>query len=142
MSGARGPPAPAPPASRGPRSPAPSRAVPLARVGLHFHLKEFHKALDAYNGALKLAPESEEAKSGVERVLFAINSANSEEEQQARAQRSMQDPEIQAILQNPTMRNVLSAMQDDPKSANKYLADPEIKANIEKLIAAGVLSMK
>ncbi|KAG8458108.1 hypothetical protein KFE25_012768 [Diacronema lutheri] len=109
---------------------------------LHFHLKEYHKALDAYNCALKLDGTSDEARTGVERVIVAINSTNSEEDQQARAQRALQDPEIQAIVQDPTMRNVLSDMQNDPKSANKFLKDPTIKANVEKLIAAGVLSMK
>jgi stress-induced-phosphoprotein 1 len=54
----------------------------------------------------------------------------------------MQDPEIQAILQDGTMRNVLSDMQNDPKSANKFLKDPSIKANIEKLVAAGVIQMR
>jgi len=110
--------------------------------GLHFHLKEYHKAMGAYNGAIALDDSSEEAKNGLERVVHMINSSTSEEEQKARAQRAMQDPEIQAILQDGTMRNVLSDMQTDPKSANKYLSDPEIKGNIEKLIAAGVLSMK
>jgi stress-induced-phosphoprotein 1 len=78
----------------------------------------------------------------VERTIMAINSAGSEEDQKARAARALQDPEIQAILQDGTMRNVLSDMQSDPSSANKFLKDPTIKANIEKLIAAGVLSMK
>jgi len=110
--------------------------------GLHYHLKEFHKALDAYNEALKLDENSEEAKHGVEATIAAINAGSDEEGQQARAQRAMADPEIQRILNSGTMRNVLSEMQSDPKSANKFLKDPEIKANIEKLIAAGVLSMK
>jgi len=122
--------------------PACFAARPSPAPALHFHLKEYHKALDAYNCALKLDGTSDEARTGVERVIVAINSTNSEEDQQARAQRALQDPEIQAIVQDPTMRNVLSDMQNDPKSANKFLKDPTIKANVEKLIAAGVLSMK
>ena len=114
----------------------------IGATGLHFHLKEYHKALDAYNQALKLDENSEEAKNGVERTIVAINSGSDEEDQKARAQRAMQDPEIQGILSDPTMRNVLSDMQQDPKSANKYLKDPTIKHNIEKLIAAGVLAIK
>lgn len=127
---------------------APRRAVRTAAstsavlAGLHFHLKEYHKALDAYQQALKLDENSAEAKDGVERTIVAINMGSNDEDQQARAQRAMADPEIQAILQDGTMRNVLSEMQSDPKSANKFMSDPSIKKNIEKLIAAGVLAIK
>lgn len=105
-------------------------------------MKEYHKALDAYKAALKLDENYQEAKNGLENTLNDINFAGDGEDQQKRAERAMQDPEIQAIMSDPTMRNVLSQMQEDPKSAAKFLSDPDIKANIEKLIAAGVLAMK
>mmetsp|Transcript_30281 Transcript_30281/g.81388 ORF Transcript_30281/g.81388 Transcript_30281/m.81388 type:complete len:555 (-) Transcript_30281:281-1945(-) len=110
--------------------------------GLHYHLKEFHKALDAYKMALSLDESNEEAKHGVETTINAINMGSSEEDQRARAQRAMADPEIQAILNDHNMRKVLQEMQEDPKSMSKFMADPSIKSNIEKLVAAGVLSVK
>merc|ERR1712046_311556 len=59
------------------------------KAGIHFYLKEYHKALDAYNAILKIEPENEEAKTQVEQVLAAVNSANQsgevDKERQARA---------------------------------------------------------
>ena len=34
------------------------------KAGIHFFLKEYHKAMDAYNEILKFEPENEEAKNG------------------------------------------------------------------------------
>merc|ERR1719498_1240624 len=39
------------------------------KAGIHFYLKEYHKAMDAYNAIIKLEPENEEAKKGLDRVI-------------------------------------------------------------------------
>ena len=54
----------------------------------------------------------------------------------------MADPEIQQILQDPSIRQVLNDFQDNPSYAQKSMSDPFIRAKIEKLIAAGVLQVK
>jgi len=53
----------------------------------------------------------------------------------------MADPEIQAIMKDPSIINLLRNMQEnqnDPANA-KALADPSIALKINKLIAAGIL---
>lgn len=67
----------------------------------HFFLKEYHKALSTYELGLKKNPECELCKQGIQKTQTAIYASNSEEDQQARAQRAMADPEIQAIMQTP-----------------------------------------
>jgi stress-induced-phosphoprotein 1 len=55
----------------------------------------------------------------------------------------MADPEIQAILSDPTIRQVLTDFQENPKFAQQAVQnDKDIRSKIEKLIAAGVLQVK
>lgn len=113
------------------------------KAGIHFFLKEYHKALDAYDTILKLEPNNEEAKSMTEQVLHAVNAANaSGEVDQERQARAMQDPEIQSILSDPQMRSILGEMQSDPKKVQAVMNDPIIAPKLQKLIAAGVLHVR
>jgi len=113
------------------------------KAGIHFYLKEYHKAMDAYNAILKLEPENEEAKGGLDRVIAMVNSQSSSGEvDQERHARAMADPEIQAILGDAQMRSILSEMQSDPKKAQAAMSDPTISAKLQKLIAAGVLQVR
>lgn len=59
-----------------------------------------------------------------------------------RTAHAMADPEIQRILNDPTIRQVLTDFQDNPKYAQQAMSDPDIRAKIEKLISAGVLQVK
>jgi len=52
------------------------------------------------------------------------------------------DPEIQAIVRDPTISKVLQDMQNSPQTAQAAMRDPHIRKQIEKLIAAGVLGVK
>ena len=51
----------------------------------------------------------------------------------------MADPEIQSILQDPVITQVLRDFQENPNAANQAMADPTVRAKIEKLIASGIL---
>jgi len=73
------------------------------------------------------------------KTVMAINSGDRDK---SAAERNMADPEIQAILQSPTMNKVLADLQSDPSSAQKYMQDPDIRKQLETLIAAGVLATK
>ena len=113
------------------------------KAGIHYFLKEYHKAMDAYNAVLKLEPENEEAKNGLELVVAKINeSSQSGEVDKERQARAMADPEIQQILGDPQMRSILNEMQSDPKKAQAAMNDPSISAKLQKLIAAGVLQVR
>lgn len=41
-------------------------------------------------------------------------------------QRAMQDPEIQAIMADPMIRNVLNNFQENPKQAQEDMKDPSV----------------
>ncbi len=51
----------------------------------------------------------------------------------------MEDPEIQAIVSDPVMRQILQDMKDDPKAAANHLKNPQVAQKIQKLIAAGIV---
>ena len=113
------------------------------KASIHHYLKEFHKAIDAYNKILELDPENAEAKQQIEHVLWQVNQQNqSGEVDKDRQARAMADPEIQAILGDAQMRSILSEMQTDPKKAQAALQDPAITEKLNKLIAAGVLQVR
>lgn len=46
-----------------------------------------------------------------------------------RAQRSMQDPEIQAIMGDPVMQQILKQMQEDPSSVQEYVSSSMLLPN-------------
>ena len=48
----------------------------------------------------------------------------SEEEIKERQARALEDPEIQAILQDPVMRQVLNDFQTNPKAAQQHEQNP------------------
>jgi len=113
------------------------------KAGIHYFIKEYHKAMDAYNAVLKIDPDNEEAKNGLESVISKINEGSqSGEVDKERQARAMADPEIQQILGDPQMRSILNEMQTDPKKAQAAMNDPSISAKLQKLIAAGVLQVK
>lgn len=108
----------------------------------HF-LKQYHKALETYQRGLDLDPTASELIDGKRATMAAINAENNTGQiDPSRQAEAMKDPEIQAILSDPLMNNILKNMQADPMSANRAMADPQVRSKIEKLIAAGVLQVK
>jgi stress-induced-phosphoprotein 1 len=112
---------------------------------IEFFMKEYHKAMDSYNAGMKIEPGNVTCKQGLLKVQMKIQEQNmnmNEEEQKERSAHAMADPEIQAILTDPAVRQVLTDFQENPTYAQQAMRDPSIKAKIEKLIAAGVLQVK
>jgi len=107
----------------------------------HFFMKEYHKALQAYEAGLKLDKDNKECLEGREQVLMKIQetsrSGNVDEEQIAHA---MADPEIQQILHDPQIKMFLQEMKERPAEANKALnKDAKLQEAVSKLMAAGIL---
>jgi len=108
----------------------------------HF-LKQYHKALETFDAGLKLEPTSTELIQAKNETIKQMSlSADNPEEQKARAQEAMKDPEIRQILSDPTINKVLADMQENPASGQAAMRDPDIRNKINKLIAAGVLAVK
>ncbi|KAL8539721.1 hypothetical protein ACS0TY_001366 [Phlomoides rotata] len=113
---------------------------------IHFFLKEYEKALEAYQEGLKHDPQNQELKDGIRRCVEQENKANrgdlSPEELKERQAKGMQDPEIQNILTDPVMRQVLSDFQENPNDAQKHMKNPLVMNKIQKLINAGIVQVR
>merc|ERR1712039_1113316 len=84
----------------------------------HFWMKEYNKALKAYEDGLKIEPENDECIKGREQVF-------------AKIQKSHHDPQINMFLKE---------MQNNPKEAQKAMnADPKLQEAVSKLMAAGII---
>ncbi len=73
--------------------------------------------------------------------LQFISGDASEEELAQRRARAMSDPEIQNIMTDPVMRQVLQDLQEDPRTAQKHMQQPQIRLKLDKLIKAGIVRM-
>lgn len=112
---------------------------------IEFFMKEFHKALDSYKTGLAIEPDNKLCKDGLAKTQAQIQMSQYNETDEQRAQRqqhAMADPQIQMILQDPMVRQVLQDAQENPAALQRAMADANMRAKIEKLVAAGVLSFK
>merc|ERR1712139_190280 len=107
----------------------------------HFFMKEYHKALEAYDKGLDKDPNSEECKTGKAQVMQKIMAVNqSDEVDPEQVRHAMADPEIQRILKDPHVSLLLKQMEENPKEANQAIRkDPKLANAINKLIAAGIV---
>lgn len=85
-------------------------------IDASLRLQEFHKAIETYKKALELDENNAEAQDGITRTRAAIATSMGDEE---RAQHGMADPEVQAIMMDPIMRQVLNDFQSDPQAAQR-----------------------
>lgn len=113
----------------------------VRKANIHFLLKEYHKCLRAYGLVLELEPDNKEAQEGLAKTRYAIQTSSGENDK-LRAQRAMEDPEIQGIMSDPVMQQVLRDMSSDPGAVRKHMGNPEVASKIEVLIAAGILQTK
>jgi stress-induced-phosphoprotein 1 len=109
---------------------------------IEFFMKEYHKSLESFKRGLQLEPENSLCKQGLAKTIAKINEASSDEMDAERVAHARADPDIQAILSDPMIQQVLRDFQENPTHANKAMADPGIRAKIEKLIASGILAVK
>jgi len=114
----------------------------LAKKGdIEFLQKEYHKALESYKQGLAIEPDNGLCKQGLQKTMAAVNSSGTPDKE--RAAHAMADPEIQAILQDPMVRQAINDLSGaDPMAGQKVMSDPIMRNKIEKLIAAGVLQTK
>ncbi|KAH9828495.1 heat shock protein sti1 [Teratosphaeria destructans] len=107
-------------------------------------MKEYNKAIDVLNEASRHDADGKNAREieqNIQKALaaqFSAHEGETEEEAQARIQR---DPDIMAILQDPVMQSILQQAKGDPAALQDHMKNPQIKANINKLIAAGVIKL-
>jgi len=108
----------------------------LKKGHVYFVTKQYQKCLELYEVALQHEPDNPEVKAAIVQTLEQINKGQTDS---ASVKRNLeQDPALQAILQDPLMQEVLRTIKNG-QPIQHYLSDPKIAANLEKLIAAGIL---
>jgi len=104
---------------------------------IHQAMRQFSKAQDAYQNAVDLDANNNEALQGIRECVMADKGDEEEIKKQA-----MADPEIQQILKDPSMRMILEQMQNDPKALGDHLQNPDVAAKIKKLMQSGIISIR
>lgn len=108
----------------------------------YFFMKDFNKALQAYEAGLKVDPESEECKHGRMTISMKLQGGGGGEVDPQQVQEAMKDPEIQAILKDPQVNIMLQQMQADPKAAGEIMQkDPKMANAVQKLALAGIIKL-
>lgn len=117
-----------------------------ARKGdIEFLMKEFHKSMDSYQKGLELDPDNAPCKEGLRKVTMQINygrATMTDEQKKEQADHAMADPEIQSILTDPVVQQVLRDFGENPAAAQKAMADPGMRAKIQRLIASGIVETR
>lgn len=100
-------------------------------------MRDFGKAQRAYEDALSIDPNNQEARDGLMQCM-----RNNDEDPEKARERALQDPEVQAILKDPGMRMILEQMSNDPGAIKEHLKNPDILAKLMKLRDAGIVQMR
>lgn len=102
-------------------------------MGMH----QSSQAGEAYQKALEIDPNCQEAVDGYRKSVMA-DSSDPEEIRK----RAMQNPEVQQILADPAMQLILQQMQKDPRALQEHLKNPEVAKKIEKLLESGLIAIR
>lgn len=134
-------------------------------------MKEYSKALDALTAASEHDTNNahtREIEQQQQKVFEAQYAARAGETEEETAKRIQNDPEvscpfficlansfrldvgpvanrfflqIMSILQDPVMQSILQQAKNDPAALQEHMKNAHVRANIQKLIAAGVIRM-
>lgn len=98
-------------------------------------MKKGSDAADAFQKALDIQPDNQEALDGYSKSICSSDPKEMRE-------RALQNPEIQEILKDPAMQMILSQGQSDPKALAEHLSNPEVAKKFQKLMEAGIISVR
>ena len=84
---------------------------------IHHFMKEYHKALAAFDQGLKIDPTNQECKTGKQNTMMAIQSGafrGDAQSDQERLRHAQADPEIQLLMRDPRVMQLLKDLQENP----------------------------
>ncbi|GKT64304.1 heat shock protein sti1 [Colletotrichum tofieldiae] len=111
-----------------------------------FHgMREYSKAVDACTEAAKVDQDhhkganAREIEQQQQKAFNAMYSARENETEDQTRERLARDPEIMSIMNDPIMQSILQQAQSDPAALTEHMKNPDIRAKVQKLVAAGVI---
>ncbi|KAI1384341.1 heat shock protein [Hypoxylon trugodes] len=117
----------------------------IRKAQIFFGMRDYSKCIDACNDATTVDSEhynnanSREIEQQQQKALQAMYAARENETEDQTRERLMKDPEIMSIMQDPVMQSILQQAQSDPAALQEHMRNPNVRSNIQKLIAAGVI---
>ncbi|EMR64618.1 hypothetical protein MGN70_006552 [Eutypa lata] len=117
----------------------------IRKAQIYFGMREYSRCIDACNEASTVDNEhyngtnAREIDQQQQKALQAMYSARENESEDQTRERLQKDPEIMAIMADPVMQSILQQAQSDPAALQEHMRNPNVRTNIQKLIAAGVI---
>jgi len=116
----------------------------LRKAQALFAMREYNKCLDVCTEASEHdegGKNTREIEQQQQKALQAQYSAREGETEAQTMERIQKDPEIMGILQDPVMQSILQQAKQDPAALQEHMRNPQIKMQVQKLVAAGVIRL-
>ncbi|CAG8485006.1 3046_t:CDS:10 [Acaulospora colombiana] len=111
----------------------------IRKAAVEFLKKEYTKCLETCEAALKHDTDGKHTTEINDQMMRCRMEMHRNDSQESLEDAIRKDPEILKILQDPVMQQILQQSQEDPRALRDHLKNPQVAANIQKLINAGVL---
>ncbi|KAH7368006.1 heat shock protein STI1 [Plectosphaerella cucumerina] len=117
----------------------------IRKAQAYFGMRKYSESVDAcsqakiidqqhHNGANAREIDQQEQK-----AFTAMYSARENETEEQTRERLSKDPEIMSIMGDPVMQAILQQAQTEPAALQEHMKNPDVRAKVQKLIAAGVI---
>ncbi|KAI2604638.1 hypothetical protein GGR54DRAFT_621984 [Hypoxylon sp. NC1633] len=119
----------------------------IRKAQIYFGMRDYSKCIDACNDATTVDGEhynnanAREIEQQQQKAIQAMYSARENETEEQTRDRLAKDPEIMSIMQDPVMQSILQQAQSEPAALQEHMRNPNVRTNIQKLIAAGVIRL-
>ncbi|KAK5129909.1 hypothetical protein LTR08_002710 [Meristemomyces frigidus] len=118
----------------------------LRKAQALFAMKEYNRCIDTCAEASTIdtaagGKNAREIESQSQKALSAQYEGREGETEEQAQERIQKDPQIMAILQDPVMQSILQQAKGDPRALDEHMRNADIRAKVQKLMAAGVIRM-
>ncbi|OMJ08708.1 Heat shock protein sti1-like protein [Smittium culicis] len=116
----------------------------LRKAAIQFIKREYSESMETCNVALDMDTENKhtnEIQQQISKCYNAIQQSSQSMTSEEALKRAQSDPEVQRIINDPSMQIILQQMQSDPKAIQEHMKNPTVARNLRKLMAAGIVRM-